>query len=92
MFGKTNQGLEQVVKPTVLLYLEDYWRFWRDTPAWAVMEEAVQQLEKYLGISRTRVTLSQKWLENDPSGTGTSIEAYLQDVRPLRPGNPSYRH
>jgi len=80
-FGNPNQHLKADVKPTVLLYPEDYWQFWHDTPAWPVMEEAVQQLERYLGERRRRVNLSEKWLQSDPSGGGAPIERYLRDVK-----------
>ncbi|KAK0642175.1 amidase signature domain-containing protein [Cercophora newfieldiana] len=80
MFRCNGEDSKPAWKPTVLLYPEDYWQFWRDNPAGAVMEAAVQKLEDYLNTTRTRTTLSDRWLKDNPSGTDASIEGYLQDT------------
>ncbi|KAK5654037.1 hypothetical protein OQA88_7715 [Cercophora sp. LCS_1] len=77
MFGPEIQGSSDA-KPTVLLYPEDYWCLWRESPAWDVLEAAVQRLEEYLGVQRTKATLAERWRHAKPSEP--SIADYLQNT------------
>lgn len=72
------------VKPTVLLYPLDYWDQWSGKPVTDKMEEAVRQLEQYLGVKRKTVNLEEKWLEGNPAKTQEPLKTYLQDVRGSR--------
>jgi len=68
-------------KPKNLLYPVDYWEQWFGKPVTDTLEEAVLQLEQYLGVQRTPINLEERWLEGNPAKTQESLKTYLQDVR-----------
>ncbi len=58
------------------------------------MQDAVEKLERYLGVKRDVINLAERWSEENPSGTGLSLAEYLKDVRtkPSRAGPKGQRH
>lgn len=66
-------------KPTVLLYPEDYFPF-PEPRAQRALEAFVSQLETDLDLKRTVINLNELWLKENPSGTGLSLDAYLNTV------------
>lgn len=68
--------------PTTLLYPEDYFPF-PEPHAQQALEAFVSQLETHLNLKRKAINLNALWLKQNPSGTGLSLESYLNTVRAL---------
>ncbi|KAK4178917.1 amidase signature domain-containing protein [Triangularia setosa] len=69
------------VRPTTLLYPEDYWDQWPEGPVKQQMEVAVKKLEAYLQTPRVAINLANIWLKDNPHGNGSSLAEDLEDVR-----------
>ena len=67
-------------RPKRLLYPIDYFPY-PNSKAQVIMEKFVCQMEKFLQVTRETVCLATLWDDNDPSGSGATLNNYLQNVR-----------
>ena len=70
-------------KPTALLYPDDYFPF-PEPHAQRALDAFVSQLETHFDLKRKTINLNDLWLKQNPSGTGLSLDVYL-NTAPIHP-------
>jgi hypothetical protein len=66
-------------KPTRILYPIEYWPT-GDTRDQAVLENAIQKLENFLGVERTSISPEEIWRATKPIKENITLEAYFEHV------------
>ncbi|KAK0609894.1 amidase signature domain-containing protein [Bombardia bombarda] len=66
-------------KPTVILYPIDYWPA-KDTASQEVFEAFIARLERFLGVTRTEISLEDTWAEHRPEGVTESLSEYFEHI------------
>ena len=76
-------------KPMKLLYPTEYWPV-DDPDLQAQYEAFITQLEKYLGIARSPISLEQLWNDHNPVNTTQSLEEYFFTTFPQMTGRDQW--
>ncbi|CAH0051726.1 unnamed protein product [Clonostachys solani] len=76
LYGSRETYYKTFKNPTKLIYPTDYWPV-KDEPSEKLFEAFITQVEDFLGVKRTRISLADLWNESRPADTDETIDQYL---------------